>query len=122
DRPASDHRGFTRLPHLQPTLDLVRLDDALLRDAQWLGNDRDVAQTIGHLDDIHGVVDIVLGEISVPAADATLEVDLVGGHVVCADLVVNTGASAADRGNHIVARRQLAYLRPDGLHTPEVFM
>src|SRR5262249_15643370 len=69
-----------------------------------------------------GVVDVELGEISMPAADAALEVDRVGGHVVCADLVVDAGASAADCGNNVVARRKLAYVRPDGLHAPEVFM
>ena len=50
--------------------------------------------------DVLVVLDVVLGQVAVALVDAALEVDVVGGHVLEADRVVDARAGPADAGDH----------------------
>src|SRR5260370_42448794 len=96
DGSGAENSCLAWLPDFETALDLERLDDALLGHAQWFSDDGDVLQPIRNFDDVLRIIDVVLGEVAVAPTDATLEVDLVGCHVVRADLVVDARPAAAN--------------------------
>ena len=122
DRPRPHDRGPPRAPHAQPPLDLVRLGDALLDHGERLEEHADLAQPPRDLHDELGVVDVVLGEVPVAQVDPALEVDVVGGHVVGADQVVEARARPADGGHDVVAGLHLGHVLPDRLDPAEPFV
>ena len=69
-----------------------------------------------------GIVDVILGQEAVQTADAALEVFVVGGHVVGADLVVDAAAGPPHRGDHVIAGLELGDVGADRFHLPEALM
>ena len=54
--------------------------------------------------------------------DAALEVDVVGGHIVLADGVIDAVSRATDGGDDVVARSQPRDVRSDPLHPAETLV
>src|SRR5437763_16770092 len=79
-------------------------------------------QSLRHLHDELGIVHVVLGEEAVPQIDATLVVDIVRGHVVGADHVVDTAAWATNRGDDVVTGLEFGNVRPNLFDATETFM
>ena len=79
-------------------------------------------ESLRHFDDELNVIDVILGQISVTQVDAALVVDVVGGHVVGADEVVNTLAGAAHGGDDIVAGLHFGDIRPDRFDLAKAFV
>src|SRR5271167_3438542 len=115
-------RGGARSPHLQATLDLVGLYDAFLYDRHRLKQHRDILQSLRNLDDVLRIVHIVFSEEAVQTADATLEVLIVGGHVVGADLVVEAISRAAHRSHYVIAGFELGDIGANLFHLSEALM
>jgi hypothetical protein len=122
DRPGAEHRGPAGVPHLEPPLDLMRLHDAFLDDAERFEQDGDVAQRGRDADQVARLLDVPLGEEAVHPADAVLEVAVVGGHVGRVDVVVQAGAGAAYPGHHMVAGGELGDRRPGLLDDTEALV
>src|SRR5262249_4525513 len=79
-------------------------------------------QTVGDMDDVLGVVHVVLGEIPMAQVDAALVVDIVRGHVVGADLVVDTVTRPTHGGHDVVARTKLSHVGPHGFYPSEALV
>ncbi len=92
-------------------MNLERLRDPLLDHRAGLKQHADLAQLARDLDDVLGIVDVVLGEVAVAKVDASLEVDIVGRHVIGADRVVQAVAWTAHGRDHEVSRRELGHVR-----------
>src|SRR5271165_2670783 len=116
DGAGAHDRGGARPPHLQATLDLVSLYDAFLYDRHRLKQNGDILQSLRNLDDVLGIVDVILGQEAVQPADATLKVLIVGGHVVGADLVVEAIARAAHGSHYVLAGLELGDIRANLFH------
>jgi hypothetical protein len=58
----------------------------------------------------------------VAEVDSSLVVDVLTGHVVLADLIVEAAAGAADRRHHIIARHELRNVVADFQHPAETFV
>ena len=110
------------MPHSQPALDLEGLGDPLLHDRCGLEQHPHVPQVLRHFHQELGILDVVLGQEAVTPADPALEVHVVGGHVRCADAIVDAHARASDRRDHVVARHQLRHPRADLFHDAEALV
>src|SRR6185437_15900983 len=97
--------------------------DALFADGHRLQQHAHFAQRFGQGHDILRVFDILFGEVAVQQVDAALVIDLVGGHVLQTNLVVDALAGAAHAGDD-------KHAGPDGAghvganadHLPKVFV
>ena len=56
------------------------------------------------------------------STDSPLEVDLVGGHVVGTDLVVDAAAAPPDSGHHVITGLEFGDVGADGLDAAEVLV
>src|ERR1041385_5218909 len=96
--------------------------NALFDHGKWLEQYTDVLQTLGHFDDELGIVYVILGQKTMAQVDATLEVGVVGRHVVGADEVIDASAGTANGGHYIVARLQFGHIRTNGFDATEPFV
>jgi hypothetical protein len=122
DDAGAHDRSLARLPHLQPPLDLIRLVNSFLDYRRGLEQHANVLQSLWHLHDEFDVVHVVLGQISMAQVDAALVVDVVGGHVIGADQVIDTLAGPAHGGDDIVVGSQFGHVRAYGFHAAEAFV
>jgi hypothetical protein len=68
------------------------------------------------------VLDVELGQVAVAEVDATLEVDIVGRHIVGADAVIDAAARSPHRGHDEVTRPEFGHVRADGFDLAEVLV
>src|SRR5206468_10110708 len=104
DGPGAENRRALRPPDLQPTLGFVRLDDAFLDDRSRFEQHFHMPQSLRDLHHVLRIFHKVLSKISVAEIDPALEVHLVGGHVVLADLVVKAAPRASHGRHDVIAR------------------
>src|SRR5262249_42108238 len=103
-------------------LNLIRLGNALLDNRQRFEQDPDMFQADGNLDEIVGIVSVVLSQIAVAEIDAPFEVDVVGGHILQPDPVVNAETRPAHHGHDVVPGNKLRYAWSDLFHAAEALM
>src|SRR5262249_13653778 len=103
-------------------LDFVSLRYSFLDDSSGLQENTDFLETDRNLDNKLPVVDVVLRQIPVAQVNTPFEIGIVGGHVVCADLIVYSHTWTADRGDDIGARLKLGNIRANSFNTPETFV
>lgn len=72
--------------------------------------------------DVLRVIDVVFGQKPVAQVDTALEVGIVGGHVISADLVVDAGPRPAHSGHHVVARLEFRDFRTYCFHSSKAFV
>ena len=116
------HERDLRLPHLQALLRFNRLLDRLGGAAHRLREDVQVLESDGHLDDVVGAVDEVLGQEPVQQVDAALVVDLFARDVGPADLVVDRAAGSAYGGRDVIPGLDVPDRRTDLFDDPERFV
>src|SRR5262249_49848401 len=72
-----------------------------------------------NFDDEFDIINIIFGQVAVPQIDTALKVRCVGGHVVCADPVINAAARTPHCCHDEIAGHDTPHIRPNFHHAPE---
>src|SRR5215471_10928725 len=79
-------------------------------------------QADGNLDEIVGIVSVVLSQIAVAEIDAPFKVGVVRGHILQPDPVVNAATRPAHHGHDVVAGDELHNVRSDFFYAAEALV
>ena len=91
------------MPYTEAPLYFIGLGYAFFNYARRLKQNAILLEALWDLNDIFGLVHVILGKEPVEEIDAVLEVCVVRSRIVLADFVVNTAARSPDSGRYIVS-------------------
>src|SRR5690242_8576729 len=110
------------MPYFEPALDLVCLVNSFFHHRGGLQQYSNTLQTLRDLDDELDIIDVMLRQVAVAQVDAALVVDVIGGHVIGSDKVVDALTGATYGGDDVVAGLHFGDIRPDSFHLSETFV